>query len=592
MRPRASHAILVTAALVALIVLAAHATNPVLYAAENISTAAHADPSTIERRSPGDAAAVIPLMDELLSQTGTLTFTIKVKDYESAERDLARYSELSGQFSNLVVKLDLSETDIGEFQRKTRENQEMLAALLDDSQRFDELQRLELEIEGDEGQRMAIAYEGEALRQKMQKTFSTYASREGAVSGIAERYNINATPYRESIENFAEIVEAAGEWNVGYEGWSPLWITIAPDEGYYGDEVWIAGSYADAALPGTPVEIYFDSRLAGVTTLDDEGWYAYPYQVGQILAGPHLVYATTGGIFSEVRTFEALPQNTSLTLALAEVNQTAVACTGTLRTEGSRAVRDAPIILRVDTTTLLTTATNETGVYRKEITLPAGEHTIQAEFHGADFPLNPSESRVETFHMQDDPPSLLAFIAGAAALLGTGWYLRRRHQRKVPLQRAPPRTAPQKRIQEEKKEFSPEKVKEKELPPQKNEREELPPPEIEREEFPPQKVGEKKSPPKKIEEKKFPPQKIGENGLPPLKIEGLQPRDAATVLFRFLRARLGLAETKTPRDCARLAPAHARFFERYEKIRYAGEVPTEEELSWMEEVARGDQDGA
>ncbi|MFY9405177.1 MAG: hypothetical protein WBJ20_03390, partial [Candidatus Methanoculleus thermohydrogenotrophicum] len=80
--------------------------------------------------------------------------------------------------------------------------------------------------------------------------------------------------------------------------------------------------------------------------------------------------------------------------------------------------------------------------------------------------------------------------------------------------------------------------------------------------------------------------------LPPLKIEGLQPRDAATVLFRFLRARLGLAETKTPRDCARLAPAHARFFERYEKIRYAGEVPTEEELSWMEEVARGDQDGA
>ncbi|HPZ38969.1 MAG TPA: hypothetical protein PLP36_09385, partial [Candidatus Methanoculleus thermohydrogenotrophicum] len=146
MRPRASHAILVTAALVALIVLAAHATNPVLYAAENISTAAHADPSTIERRSPGDAAAVIPLMDELLGGTGTLALTIKVKDYESAERDLARYSELSGQFSNLVVKLDLSETDIGEFQRKTRENQEMLAALLNDSQRLDELQSLEIEV--------------------------------------------------------------------------------------------------------------------------------------------------------------------------------------------------------------------------------------------------------------------------------------------------------------------------------------------------------------------------------------------------------------------------------------------------------------
>jgi hypothetical protein len=545
MRPRVSPIILVTAILTSILLLAAHAPTPILYAAENISTATHADPATVEKRSPGDAGAVIPLMDELLGGTGSLALTIKVKDYESAERDLARYSELSGQFSNLVVTLDLSETDIGEFQRKTRENQEMLAALLDDSRRLDDLQRLELEIEGDEGQRMAIAYEGEALRQKLQKTFSAYASREGAVSGIAGRYNINASPYRESIENFAEIVEAAGEWDVGYEGWSPLWITLAPDEGCYGDEIWIAGSYADAALPGTPVEIYFDSRLAGVTTLDDEGWYAYPYQVGRVLAGPHLIYATTGGIFSEVRTFEVLPQNTSLSLALEEMNRETVACTGSLQTEEGLAVRDAPIILRVDATTLITTATNETGTYRKEIPLAAGEeHTIKAEFHGAGFPLNYSESQMETFHVQDDHISPLPAIAGAAALLGTGWYLRRRHQREAP-RRASPRKTPQETVQEPGEE--PEEVEEA--------------------------IG--------VEEE---PEEID--------IEGLPPRDAATVLFRALRARLGLPRTRTPRDCARIAPAHARFFERYEKIRYAGEVPTEEELSWMERVARGDQDGA
>ncbi|MDR9817397.1 MAG: hypothetical protein RJR34_11665 [Candidatus Methanoculleus thermohydrogenotrophicum] len=534
MRPRASHAILVTAALVALIVLAAHATNPVLYAAENISTAAHADPSTIERRSPGDAAAVIPLMDELLSQTGTLTFTIKVKDYESAERDLARYAELSGQFSNLVVKLDLSETDIGEFQRKTRENQESLTALLNDSQRFDDLQRLEIEVL-DEDQRMAVIYEGEALRQKMRQGFSAYQEREPTITTIAGNYDLDATPYQESIEHFAEIADAADDWREktggGVTQKSPLSITLTPTEGCYGDVIRITGTRTGDA-PKTPVEVYVDSRIAANATLDEWGHYACSYRIGQILAGPHLVYATTGGIFSEVRTFEALPQNTSLTLALAEVNQTAVACTGTLRTEGDRAVRDAPIILRVDATTLITTATNETGVYRKEITLPAGEHTIQAEFYGAGFPLNPSESPAGTIHTRGKAPSPLALIAGTAALLSTGWYLRRRHQRKVP-ERTPLDMAREEEPLEE-------RVKE----------------------------------------------------LPPLKIEGLQPRDAATVLFRFLRARLGLAETKTPRDCARLAPAHARFFERYEKIRYAGEVPTEEELSWMEEVARGDQDGA
>ena len=72
MRPRTSHIILVAAAVLLTLLLAGEAVDPVLYAAENISTAAHADPSTIEKRSPGDAASVVPLMDELLGHTGTL----------------------------------------------------------------------------------------------------------------------------------------------------------------------------------------------------------------------------------------------------------------------------------------------------------------------------------------------------------------------------------------------------------------------------------------------------------------------------------------------------------------------------------------
>ena len=80
---------------------------------------------------------------------------------------------------------------------------------------------------------------------------------------------------------------------------------------------------------------------------------------------------------------------------------------------------------------------------------------------------------------------------------------------------------------------------------------------------------------------------------PRVEIAGLPPREAATVLFCTLRARLGIAETKTPRDCARIAPDHAGFFERYELIRYAGETPSEEELRAMEkEALGGDADAA
>ncbi len=532
MRPRASQTILVAAALAALIILAAHATTPVLYTAENISTAAHADPATIQNRSPGDAAAVVPLMDELLGETGTLALTIKLKDYESAERDLARYTELSGRFDRLVVKLDVSGTDIGEFQRKNQENLDSLTTLLDDSRRFDDLQRLEVEVRGDDDRHMAVVYEGEALRQKMREGFSAYAKREPTVTGIAQNYDVDTAPYQESVEHFAEVADAADDWREKTGGGtppSPLSITLTPVEGYYGDTIRIAGTYA-GGLPGTPVEVYVDSRLTETPTLDDEGRYACSYRIGRVLAGPHLVYTTTNGLYSEVRTFEALSGNTTLTLALAEVNQTTVACTGELRT-GNRPVTGAPVLLRVDAATLIGTGTDNNGTYREEITLPAGEHTIRAEFHGAGFPLNYSESEARTFHARGEAPSPLPIIAALGALLGAGWYLRRRHQREVP-ERAPPETV--------------------------------------REEEP------------LVEEREIPPVEVGD----------LPPRDAATLLFRTLRARLGIPETKTPRDCARLAPDHARFFERYEMIRYAGVLPTEEELQWMKKEARGDEHAA
>ncbi|WP_332448482.1 carboxypeptidase-like regulatory domain-containing protein [Methanoculleus sp.] len=525
---KASQIVLAAAAVLVLLLLGAQAAEPVLYAATNVSTAAHADPATVKERSPGNAAALVPLMDDLLGETGTLALTIKLKDYESAERDLARYTDLSRQFDRLVVTLDVSGTDIGEFQRNNRQNQDALATLLNDTRRFEDLKRLEIEVEGDEGERMAIAYEGEALRQKMQEGFSSYAKRETATTRIAERYGANTTPYRESVEDFAEVADAADGWRTGgtTAPRSPLTITIAPDTGRYGELLTIAGRYA-GGVPGAPIEVYVDSRAAATVALDANGTYTHPYRVGRVLAGPHLAYAVAGSVYSEVATFEVLPGNTSITLALAEVNRTAVACTGNLTTAEGLPVTGAPVLIRVDDGTLVAGETDENGTYERVIVLPAGEHTLQAEFHAAGYPLNASESETATATVRGEDLSPLPFIAAIAAAAGTGWYLRRR-------------------------------TPEESLPA----------------------AGEPPGEPEVIETE------------PQVTVVGLPPREAATVLFRALRARLGLPETKTPRDCALLAPEYAGFFERYERIRYAGETPTEEELTSMERVALGGEPDA
>lgn len=529
MRPRASHIILAAAAVLLILLLAGEAVDPVLYAAENISTASHADPSTIEKRSPGDAASVIPLMDELLGHTGTLALTIKIKDYESAERDLARYSELSSRFDRLVVTLDLSETDIAEFQKNNRQNQEAMAALLNDSQRLDELKSLEIEVlDGD--QRMAVIYEGEALRQKMRETYTAYANREPETTRIATHYGANTTPYHESVDTLDEVVGAAEEWQVengsGSANRSPLNISITPREGRYGENLTIGGAYG-GGIPGTPVTIYIDSRIAGNTTLDGNATYTYPYRIGRVLTGPHLVYATAVTIFSEVTTFDVLAADTNISLAVVEVNRTAVACTGNLTTEDGRPVLKAPVLLRVDGETLISTETDGNGTYARTLVLTGGEHTVRAEFNAAGYPLNSSRSQVETVQVRGEGLSPFPFIAAIAAALGAGWYIRRRGL---------PEEHP---VQEE--------------------------PDIE------------------------PPLEIAET-VPSVEIEGLPPREAATLLFRALRERLGIPASKTPRECARLAPDHAAFFERYERIRYAGDIPTEEELRAMEREALGKGD--
>lgn len=524
MNARASHTILAAAVIAALLLLAGEATAPLLYTAVNTSTAAHADPATVPKESGKDADALIPLMDDLLSETGTLTLNIKLKDYESAERDLARYAELSAQFDELVVTLDVSGNDIGDFQQNNQKNLASLAALLNDTRRFEDLQRIEIEVPGDEGRHAAVIYEGEALRQKMWERFSAYAEREATVTEIAGHYELNATPYQESITNFAEIVNATEnqQEEAGGSANSPLGIAVVPDKGRYGDILSIAGAYTGGTA-GTPIKVYVDSQIAGTVALDASGNYACSYQINRTPTGLRLAYATTGTVYSTVTAFEVLPGETAITLAVE--SRTAVVCTGNLTTAEGRPVTGAPVLLRVDGTDLVSTETDQNGTYTEEIALPTGEHTVRAEFDAVGYPLNASESPAETVVVRDEGLSPFPFVAAIAAALGSGWYLRRRHRPAEEPAAEPPKTV-------------------------------------------------------SMEE---------ESVAAPLQVEiaGLPPREAATVLFRTLRARLGLPDTKTPRDCSRLAPAHAAFFERYEQIRYAGETPTDDELRAMEAEARG-----
>ena len=147
---------------------------------------------------------------------------------------------------------------------------------------------------------------------------------------------------------------------------SPLGIAVAPDTGRYGDTFSIAGTYAGGS-PGTPIEIYVDSRIAGNATLDENGAYTSIYRIDRIPAGLHLAYAVAGAIYSGVTPFSVRQDDTAITLTPGRRS-----LHGSLMTAGGRPVTLAPVSSGSTAVQPIETRTDENGTYRASSPSPPG----------------------------------------------------------------------------------------------------------------------------------------------------------------------------------------------------------------------------
>jgi len=214
---RGAHLLLAGLAALCIVLLAAQAASPMLWtAADAASTVAERDLSVAAKMNADKADSVLPLMQDLLSQSGTIVLSVKVKDWESAQRDLERYAEMTQSMSNLVVSLDLSETDVQDFSSRSRENVEALRTLVNGTQRFEEIKELQIEYRNkdDPGKLYSIIYEGEALRDELSQAYTSYAGQKEQLTDIGRKYEADTTAYEESVDGYKEIVEEVAEVQV------------------------------------------------------------------------------------------------------------------------------------------------------------------------------------------------------------------------------------------------------------------------------------------------------------------------------------------------------------------------------------------
>ncbi|MEA2034589.1 MAG: hypothetical protein U9N40_03745 [Euryarchaeota archaeon] len=433
-----------------LLMLTPYVKSPELYTIKtNAETQYHFNPQALKLISQEKTAPMIPLMQDFLGLSGTIVLDIKVKNFENAEDNLKAYAGCMKQFDNLVVNLDMSESELGDFREQNANNYESLRQLLEDSIDLEELNKLEIKYQDKDDPSLyySIAYEGESLRNKIKGEYSKYTSNSEEFQSSAGKFELNTTRHEESVTTFEEIVSVVDDGqdkrvdeleNQSTEPDYKLSLAVSPDTGTYADSLLFSGNISDGYPYGKQVTLFIDSREYSFTETNENGTYQLPYKIGKISGGLHLAYTLMEETYSNVLLFSLNKSETNINLTCQVTpNGEVVTCSGSLvaeTTHGIIPVSEAPVTISVDGNETANFTTDSKGIYLGSVTVPADsrEVVLQASFSGKGFPLKSSKSDSVSVDTGSLVTLILTLIVGGACILfsgGAGLYYIRRFRR-------------------------------------------------------------------------------------------------------------------------------------------------------------------
>ncbi len=416
------------------------------------TTPFHTDPGLYTKSDLNSSESSFLLMQDMLDITGPLTLNIRISDPESAAEDLARYRGLFGSMDKLVVKIEMSQSDLEEYLATHKDNEKILSDLLNETQDLSRLKELEIQFTDQDkpGSYISVIYQESAIRNRISELYKRYHANREVVNTTASKYGLNTTEYEASLENFAAIVGKEAENQmvlntqvteikkaIANQTKDFLTMEISPQEARYRDLVTVRGILKSAKNRLQSVTMNIDNRDSTETMTGFSGEYEFHYLINKIPPGRHTVYVSNGGIFSNPGSFTVIAVNSVTTLTVPAVSdKPSVNITGSLYTNQGIPVIDAPVTIAWDRTNTTDVTTGDDGKYTTVITLPNGNHTVQAIFQGVGYPINPSKSQVSKISVNYQEPakektfpwlpiavlSVALVISSGAAVL----YLRRR----------------------------------------------------------------------------------------------------------------------------------------------------------------------
>jgi len=305
MRRKAVLAAGVALGILCLVLAGMQAGSPLLYSpASDARARDHVNPFALRTAAQDKSSRIVPLVADIIQTPGSLVLNIKLKDFASASQDLQEYRNSLKNLDTLVINLDMTESELAEFKRAGQENYRILAELLNGTERWDELQTLEVRFQesGDTGMMTSIKYEGETLKRKMQDLYREYLEQDDVILSTGEKFEIDTAGYEGSTVDFREIVNGISreqeKKNVEIAGPDILTISlvVSPGRVSYGDTVRMEGRLEDAA-GGSPGEVvlFVDSAKKVTLSPGPDGYFSYGHLVERDRAGTHTVFAVCDG---------------------------------------------------------------------------------------------------------------------------------------------------------------------------------------------------------------------------------------------------------------------------------------------------------
>ena len=458
MRSDAKYALIAALALGVLLALGLFLSSPLLYTLEKdtFPSRFHDNTNVLKMQSLNSTTDVLPLMQDLLDSTGPVVLSIRINDIEQARRDLELFAKSRGSLNNLIVKLDMSASEMEEFSKSKALQQQLLTELLNSSVSLDSLENLEIRYrdQNNPDMLMSVQYEGDALRKKVQELYNQYQVETGKVTAISTKFGLDVTEEEKGLLEFGSYVQEIDRNRNQQDALnraidfpirrsSQLSLLLNPESGVYGDRIECFGYYFSLygyrieGVPGKEVTVFLDNAPVSSTVTDELGSYRVTIPIERIPAGPHSLYAQSGTTLSDIQTLKIQPVGSATTLVVTRPNSNGdVTCTGSVT--ANRPVRLAPVQLVRDTTHITEVSTDARGQFKTTLRLPEGRHTIVARFSGEGFPITASEStpQVVDVSIRQMIPSVISpdtkweipmVIAGTLLLfIGIAWYYIRR----------------------------------------------------------------------------------------------------------------------------------------------------------------------